>query len=157
MHFNIAEVNGSLIDEANHMSFILQSLLKIFVPFQKNTSLNKIEFTVATLLNELQRFQNLIMGKGKKIEANVATIKKELVGGSSSKTRVEPSQMKKKGTRKISKNSKGKKVAKGKCYHCNQNIHWLRNCQKYLARKEAQSKYDLLVVVTCLVEYDIST
>ena len=33
MHFNIAEVNyDCLIDEANQVSFILQSLLKSFVP-----------------------------------------------------------------------------------------------------------------------------
>ncbi|KAA0042323.1 gag/pol protein [Cucumis melo var. makuwa] len=39
--------------------------------------------------------------------------------------------------------------------------HWLRNCPKYLAKKkvekEAQGKYDLLAVETCLVEYDTST
>ncbi|KAA0032887.1 gag/pol protein [Cucumis melo var. makuwa] len=90
MHFNIAETNASL---------------------------NKIELTLTTLLNELQRFQNLII-------------------------------------------SNGKKVAKGKCYYCNENGHWLINCSKYLAEKkaekEAQGKYDLLVVERCLVEYDTS-
>ena len=51
----------------------------------------------------------------------------------------------------------GKKVAKRKCYNCNQNVHWLRNCPKYLTEKkaeqEAQGKYHLLTVQTCLVEY----
>ncbi|KAA0047896.1 gag/pol protein [Cucumis melo var. makuwa] len=61
-----------------------------------NVSLNKIEFTLTTLLHELQRFQNLIMGKGKEVETNVATTKKEFIGGSSPKTKVGPSQMKKK-------------------------------------------------------------
>ena len=50
---------------------------------------------------------------------------------------------------------------KGKCYHCGQNGHWLRNCPKYLAEKKAdketQGKYDLLVVETCLVEYENCT
>ncbi|KAA0064283.1 gag/pol protein [Cucumis melo var. makuwa] len=45
------------------------------------------------------------------------------------------------------KNSKGKKVAKGKCYHCNKDGHWLRNCLKYLAvmkaEKEAHGNYFL--------------
>ncbi|TYK21571.1 gag/pol protein [Cucumis melo var. makuwa] len=63
MHFNIAEVNGGVIDEANQVSFILESLLeslpKSFIPFQTNASLNKIEFNLTILLNELQRFQNL--------------------------------------------------------------------------------------------------
>uniref|UniRef100_A0A9I9EJI4 Gag/pol protein n=1 Tax=Cucumis melo TaxID=3656 RepID=A0A9I9EJI4_CUCME len=47
--------------------------------------------------------------------------------------------MKKKGKGKTPKKSKGKKVAKDKCYHYNENRHWLRNCPKYL------------------VEYDTST
>ncbi|KAA0067934.1 Glutaredoxin active site-containing protein [Cucumis melo var. makuwa] len=76
MHFNIAEVNGGPINEAN------------------------------------QRFYNLTMGKGKEVETNVATTEKELVGGSSSKTRVGTLNMKKKRKGKTPKNSEGKKVAK---------------------------------------------
>ncbi|KAA0037568.1 gag/pol protein [Cucumis melo var. makuwa] len=53
MHFNIAEVNGGAIDVANQVSFILESLPKSFIPFQTNASLNKIEFNLTTLLNEL--------------------------------------------------------------------------------------------------------
>ncbi|TYK06687.1 gag/pol protein [Cucumis melo var. makuwa] len=100
------------------------------------------------------------MGKGKEVEANIATTEKELVGGSFSKTRVGPSHMKKKRKGETLKNSKGKKVTKGKCYHCNENGHWLRNCPKCLAEKKAekkaQGKYDLLAVERCLVEYDTS-
>ena len=96
------------------------------------------------------------------MEANVATTKKELVGGSSSKTRVRPSHMKKKEKGKTFKTGKGKEGAdKGKCFHCNQDGYWKRNCPKYLdskkAEKATQGKYDLLVVETCLVEYDTST
>ncbi|KAA0062603.1 gag/pol protein [Cucumis melo var. makuwa] len=61
MHFNIAEVNGGAIDGANPVSIILESLLKSFISFQTNASLNKIEFNLTTLLNELQRFQTLTM------------------------------------------------------------------------------------------------
>ncbi|KAA0047411.1 gag/pol protein [Cucumis melo var. makuwa] len=131
-------VNGGHINEANQVSFILHSFPKSFVPFQTNASLNKIEFTLTTLLNELQRFQNLTKGKGKEVETNVATTEKELVGGSSSKTRVGTLNMKKKRKGKTPKNSKGKKVAKSKCYHCNEDGHWLRNCPKYLAEKKAE-------------------
>ena len=53
MYLNIAEVNDSPINEVNQVSFISQSLPKSFVPFQTNTSRNKIEFTLTTLLNEL--------------------------------------------------------------------------------------------------------
>ncbi|KAA0067110.1 gag/pol protein [Cucumis melo var. makuwa] len=68
MHFNIAEVNGGAIDEANQVNFILESLPKSFIPFQINVSLNKIEFNLTTLLNELQRFQNLTMNKSDSFE-----------------------------------------------------------------------------------------
>ncbi|TYJ98697.1 gag/pol protein [Cucumis melo var. makuwa] len=66
MHFNIGEVNDGAIDEANQVSFILESLPKSFIPFQTNASLNKIEFNLTTLLNELQRFQTItiVIGKG---------------------------------------------------------------------------------------------
>ncbi|KAA0047874.1 gag/pol protein [Cucumis melo var. makuwa] len=90
-----------------------------------------------------------------------STTEKEFIGGLSSKTKVRPSQRKKNGKGKAPKNSKGKKVAKDKCYHCNHDEHWLRNYPKYVtqkkAEKEALSKYDLLAVETCLVEYDTST
>ncbi|KAA0064149.1 gag/pol protein [Cucumis melo var. makuwa] len=117
MHFNIVDVNGGTINEANQVSFILESLPKSFIPFQTNASLNKIEFNLTAFLNEFQRFQN-------------------------------PTK-EKKGKGKTPKQNKGKKTAeKGKCYHCGENGHWLRNCPKYLvqkkAEKEAQGKYDLL-------------
>ena len=67
MHFNIADVNGGGINEANQVSFILESLLKSFILFPTNVSLNKIEFNLTTLLNELQRFKNLTMSKGKQM------------------------------------------------------------------------------------------
>ncbi|KAA0048103.1 gag/pol protein [Cucumis melo var. makuwa] len=166
IHFNIAEVNGGAIDEANQVSFILESLPKSFIPFQTNVSLNKIEFNLTTLLNELQRFQNLTMGKAKEMEANIATTKGKFSRGSSSKSKVGPSKpnrkIEKKGKGKTPKQNKGKKTqGKGKCYHCGENGHSLINCPKYLtqkkAEKEAQDKYDLLVLETCLVENENST
>ncbi|TYK02478.1 gag/pol protein [Cucumis melo var. makuwa] len=133
MHFNIAEVNGGVIDEANQVSFILESLPKSFIPFQKNASLNKIEFNLTTLLNELQRFQNLTKGKGKEVEANVAPTKRKFSRGLSSKPNARPSKpnrkIEKKRKGKTPKQNKGKKTAeKGKSYHCGENGHWLRNC-----------------------------
>ncbi|KAA0063246.1 gag/pol protein [Cucumis melo var. makuwa] len=145
MHFNIAEVNGGAIDEANQVSFILESFPKSFIPFQTNASLNKIEFNLTTLLNELQRFQNLTKGKGKEVEANVASTKGKFKRGSSSKSKAEPSKsnrkIEKKGKGKTPKQTKGKKTTeKGKCYHCGENGHWLRNCPKYLTQKKAEKE-----------------
>ncbi|KAA0041460.1 gag/pol protein [Cucumis melo var. makuwa] len=104
IHFNIVEVNGGAIDEANQVSLILESLPKSFIPFQMNASLNKIEFNLTTLLNELQRFQNLTKGKEKEVEANVATTKEKFKRGSSSRSKTGPS----KPNRKIEKRGKGK-------------------------------------------------
>ncbi|KAA0032280.1 gag/pol protein [Cucumis melo var. makuwa] len=126
MHFNIAEVNGGAIDEANQVSYILESLPKSFIPFQTNVSLNKIEFNVTTLLNELQRFQNLTKDKGKEVEANVATTKGKFKRGSSSKSKVGPSKLnrkiEKKGRGKTPRQNKEKKtIEKGKCYQYGEN------------------------------------
>ncbi|KAA0032339.1 gag/pol protein [Cucumis melo var. makuwa] len=50
---------------------------------------------------------------------------------------------------------KAKVAIKGKCFHCNMNGHWKRNCLKYLAKKkEKEGKYDLLILDTCFVEND---
>ncbi|KAA0035993.1 gag/pol protein [Cucumis melo var. makuwa] len=50
---------------------------------------------------------------------------------------------------------KTKVAIKGNCFHCNVEGHWKRNYSKYLAKKkEKESKYDLLVLETCLVEND---
>ncbi|TYJ96373.1 gag/pol protein [Cucumis melo var. makuwa] len=110
IHFNIAKVNGGAIDEANQVSFILESLPKSFIPFQTNASLNKIEFNLTTLLNELQRFHNLTKGKGKEVEANVATTKGKFKRGSSSRSKSGPSKpnqkIEKKGTGKTPKQNK---------------------------------------------------
>ncbi|TYJ96929.1 gag/pol protein [Cucumis melo var. makuwa] len=154
MHFNIGEVNGGAIDEANQVSFILESLPKSFIPFQTNAFLNKIEFNLTTLLNELQHFQNLTNGKGKKVEANVATPKRKFSRGSSSKSKaglLKPNRkIEKKEKGKTPKQNKVKKTTeKGKCYHCGENEHWLINCPKYLAQekveKEAQGEITLKV------------
>ncbi|KAA0036106.1 gag/pol protein [Cucumis melo var. makuwa] len=84
-----------------------------------NASLNKIEFNLTTLLNEFQLFQNLTKGKGKEVEANVATTKGKFERGSSSKSKAGPSKsnrkIEKKGKGKTPKQNKGKKTAeKGK-------------------------------------------
>ncbi|KAA0033218.1 gag/pol protein [Cucumis melo var. makuwa] len=114
MHFNIAKVNNGAIDEANQVSFILEFLLKSFIPFQTNASLNKIEFNLTTFLNELQRFQNLTMGKEKEVEANVAATKRKFSRGSSSKSKTGPSKpnlkIEKKGKGKTPKQNKEKKT-----------------------------------------------
>ncbi|TYK01580.1 gag/pol protein [Cucumis melo var. makuwa] len=94
----------------NKVSFILEPLSKNFIPFQINASLNKIEFNLTTLLNELQHFQNLTKNKGKEVEENIATTKRKFSRGSSSKSKTGPS----KPNRKIEKKGKGKTLKQNK-------------------------------------------
>ena len=84
-----------------------------------SVSLNKIEVTLTTFLNELQRFQNVTEDKGKEVEVNVANIEKEYMRGLSFKNKVGTSQMKKNGKGRTLNNSDRKKVVKGICYHYN--------------------------------------
>jgi len=53
VHFNVAEMNGAVIDEASQVSFILESLLESFLQFRSNAVMNQIAYTLTTLLNEL--------------------------------------------------------------------------------------------------------
>ncbi|EXC14254.1 hypothetical protein L484_021752 [Morus notabilis] len=73
--------------------------------------------------------------------------------------------VKNQGKWKKGKNKRPKKAKspiqkpKGKCFHCNGEGHWKRNCHKYLEelkKKKEQGKSDLLVLETCLVEGDTS-
>ncbi|KAA0051189.1 gag/pol protein [Cucumis melo var. makuwa] len=83
--------------------------------------------------------------RSKEVKANVATIKGKFKRGSSSKSKAGPSKynrkIEKKGKGMTPQQNKGKKTAeKGKCYHCGENGHWLRNCLKYLAQKKAEKE-----------------
>ncbi|KAA0043628.1 gag/pol protein [Cucumis melo var. makuwa] len=89
------------------------------------------------------------MGKGKEVEAKVATTEKKFMGGSSSKNKVGLSQMKKNGKGKTPKNSKGNKVAKGlrtktplKLVHSNlygSMTVKVQECSKLLLQSKASS------------------
>ncbi|TYK23215.1 gag/pol protein [Cucumis melo var. makuwa] len=83
---------------------------------------NIAEVNSGTIDEANQRFQNVTMGKEKQVEANVATTKRKFSRGLSFKTKARLSKQ------------------KGKCYHCGQNRHWLRNCPKYLAKKKEKKE-----------------
>ena len=77
VQFNVIEINDAVIDEQSQVSFILKSLPKSFLQFCNNAIMNKIVYTITTLLNELQTYQSLMKNKGQiDEEANVAHFKK---------------------------------------------------------------------------------
>ena len=72
----------------------MMSLPKGFFQFRTNVVMNKIEYNLTALLNELQTYQSLLTNKGQIGEANVV-ISKKLLRGSSSKNKSGPSTSKK--------------------------------------------------------------
>ena len=171
VHFNIAEVNGAVMNEKSQVGFIMESLPKSFFQFRTNAMMNKIDYNLTTLLNELQIYQSLLKNKGSEVEANVATTsKRRFQKGSTSGNKsvlknkgIQKKKGKGKGKTPPTTTAKGKKpvVEKGKCFYCSGDGHWKRNCPKYLADKKAgkenQGKYDLMVLETCIVENNDST
>ena len=61
VQFNITEENGEVIDECNQVVFIMESLPKSFLQFRNNVMMNRIQYNLTSLLNELQIYQSLMI------------------------------------------------------------------------------------------------
>ncbi|KAM6563287.1 hypothetical protein CsatB_023285 [Cannabis sativa] len=59
-YFQEAENHGAIIDQTTQVSLILNSLTPTFLPFTLNYVMNKLDFDFYELINNLQRFENLI-------------------------------------------------------------------------------------------------
>ncbi|KAA0055967.1 gag/pol protein [Cucumis melo var. makuwa] len=92
---------------------IMDSLREMFG--QYNVEMNRIEYNMTTLLQELQTFQSL---KGQK----------EGEGKSP--------------TAAVEGKWKAKVAIKGKCFHYNVDGRWKRNCPKYLVKKKENKATD---------------
>ncbi|PON45545.1 Zinc finger, CCHC-type [Parasponia andersonii] len=169
-YFGEAEVHGATIDDCTQVSTILELLSPDFLQFKSNYVMNKLNYTMTQLLNELQTFESISNDKGKDgsatvAEANIAeenpsTYNKNKKRKRKGAYRSKPKRSKKGNTSTKKNNSKDKKP-KEKCFHCGVDGYWKRNCNKYLSKLKVnkKGKYDLLILDACLVEeifFDIS-
>ena len=158
-----AEIHGATIDERTQVSIILESLTPAFSQFTTNYVMNKLQYNMTQLLNELQTFEAISKTRPKEGEANVVEHKPSSSFGSKNKKRKNTQggsgAQPKKGTKgKGKKNNPKDKKPKGKCFHCWVEGQWKRNCNKYLfeLKDKKKGKYYLLVLEACLVEDDLS-
>ncbi|RVX04672.1 Copia protein [Vitis vinifera] len=139
-HFNEVEINGAKIDEKTQVGMILETLSPSFLQFRTNYIMNHKKCNLTKLLNELQSYETLIDDKGGK--TNIAEANAVVGKASSSRNKKKRNVRNQKDKKKIQK--KKRKVVepkpKGKCFHCNQDGHWKRNCKKYLDELKQKKK-----------------
>ena len=80
-----AEIHGATVDEKTQVSVILESLTPAFIPFTTNYIINKLEYNLTQLLNELQTFETISKTRSKEGEANVAQRKPSSSAGKTKK------------------------------------------------------------------------
>ena len=165
-YLNKIEILGAEIDAETKNHMVLNILSDTFTQFKIDYELNKKDYTLAALMKDLHITENILKKKNSiSLEANVAE------GLSSSKPNVKEkgkNKKKKKGygsTIPKKKDFKKSTASKGKCFHCNKDRHWKRNCKIFLnlKRKEKeiennkQGKNNLLFIEACMTIVTIDT
>ncbi|KAI9169007.1 hypothetical protein LWI28_005411 [Acer negundo] len=129
-HLNIAELHGAEIDGETKIDMVVNSLSDSFDQFKLDYTLNKKEYSLQGLMQDVQTAEKILMkGKGQEIHmvGKVATIK--------ARQKVKK-QQKKKQLGPIKKETKKVTKIKGKCFLCGEKGHWKRNCPKSQNKKE---------------------
>ncbi|KAK4839943.1 hypothetical protein QYF36_026125 [Acer negundo] len=109
---------------------VVNSLSDSFDQFKLDYTLNKKEYTLQGLMQDVQSAEKiLVKGKGQEIHmvGKVATVK--------ARQKVKK-QQKKKQLGPIKKETKKVTKIKGKCFLCGEKGHWKRNCPKSQNKKE---------------------
>ncbi|KAK0574722.1 hypothetical protein LWI29_028097 [Acer saccharum] len=129
-HLNIAELHGAEIAGETKIDMVVNSLSDSFDQFKLDYTLNKKEYTLQGLMQDVQSAEKiLVKGKGQDIHmvGKVATVK--------ARQKVKK-QQKKKQLGPIKKETKKVTKIKRKCFLCGEKGHWKRNCPKSQNKKE---------------------
>ena len=116
--------------------------------------MNKKDYTLSELMNELQAAEGIIKSK-----KHVLIV---FVRGSSKLKLKGKNVMKKNKAKHVNKGEAKPRgvqirdVPKGKCFHCSKDGHWKRNYPAFIASKK-QGMIKSLVDETCFVAYSIDT
>nr|XP_016459490.1 PREDICTED: uncharacterized protein LOC107783044 [Nicotiana tabacum] len=109
---NELEVLGAVIDKESQVEMVLQTLPDSFQQFCLNYNLNKMDLSLAKLLNELQVVESIIKQQALVMALNVEK---------ASVSKLKGSKKKKKAQKVLAPGgAAGVKKPKGKCYHCKQ-------------------------------------
>ena len=146
-YLNELEVLGGEIDTESQVDIVLLSLPPSFNQFKLNYNMNKLDFTLAALLNELQAAEGTIKNKPSVFLGEASSTKPK---GRFGKKKKKAGKKKGSATGGVKKTDK----SKGKCFHCNQKGHWKNDCPKFLAKQQKQGMSQLFVIETCFVARD---
>ena len=151
-YFTEAELRGAQMDEITQVGIILNSISSDFIQFTSKYIMNKLDYGLSQLLNELQTFESITQPGRNKGSANYAdkssspkTKKKSSSGAESSKARPSTSKGKASAKMESGKGKNKKQESIGKCHHYNIEGHWRRHCPLYLAELEKNKKNDGMV------------
>ncbi|XP_049410489.1 uncharacterized protein LOC125873645 [Solanum stenotomum] len=136
-YLNELEILGAEIDKESQVEMILQTLPDRFQQFRLNYYMNKMDMSLAKLLNELQATETII-----KQQAH-ATFLVDKVGPSSSKPT--KFQKKKKNPRQAVTPGGAKggvSNPKGKCFHRKQPGHYKKQYPDFQAKMKNKESYD---------------
>jgi hypothetical protein len=122
---NSLEILGAEIDGESQVDIILQSLPDSYNQFRLNVTMNKQDFTLSELMNELIVAESILKTK---VSVNMAQALSSKPKGKKKKKKKKQVKQGKVFVKRFKKAEKGTKGKHGSnCYFCDQPGHWKRN------------------------------